>query len=108
MSEQDKLTPLDVLKRDGWSKGWSGAAGSRCIVNACDQVAVVWASEASVTGDWSEPPYWLERVFRVVAEQFPDRLIEDADEGVALGYFNDHPETSFADIELVLEKAAAA
>lgn len=38
----------------------------------------------------------------VACEQFPERFL-----GVSITRFNDHPDTTWADVELVLEKAIA-
>lgn len=52
-------------------------------------------------------PY-MKLLARIIREQFPERVICDADAVVKqVIYFNDHPGTRFTDVRLVLEKAAA-
>lgn len=41
-------------------------------------------------------------LYRVIKEQYPGRVFP-----VTISFFNDHPDTTFADIRLVLEKAVA-
>lgn len=82
-------TPLEVLRRDGWYKGGlQDARGARCINGA---LMVAPSSILHISG--------------VILEQFPDRVKLYANGSPSIAFFNDHPDTTFADVELVLEKA---
>lgn len=97
---------LRLLRHVGWTKGISRAPdGRRCLIGAdmssCDNL-----------------------LMGVVREQFPDRIHYDPSRSTkalgvfqkpdapisyeygALANFNNHPDTVFSDIELVLEKTA--
>lgn len=92
MSEQDKLTPLDVLKRGGWIKGELKSSQGRCLLGACIGTNKFMS--------------WGEACDEVAAEQFPDRIEAAADGLRPAAAVNDHPATTFADIELIVAKAA--
>ncbi len=51
-----------------------------------------------------------ETLASVIREQFADRLPQNAlnDAGMTIVRFNDHPDTTFADVERVFEKAEVA
>lgn len=86
------LTPLDVLRRDGWCKQiWRDEQGRHCLMGAFLEV-------------YGENNTWVgySEVQDVVREQFPDR---GGLAGACEILFNNHPDTTFADVELVLEKA---
>lgn len=82
---------LDRLREKGWQKGDFGPSeGPNCIYGAITAVEVNFhAVDASVV--------------KIVGEQFSDRTLLKEHKGVA---FNDHPDTTFTDVERVLEKAA--
>jgi hypothetical protein len=56
---------------------------------------------------------WREVLTEVIAEQFPDRLSRTYDDMywdgnrplLTISRFNDHPDTTFVDVEAVVEKA---
>lgn len=80
---------LDRLREKGWMKGrFGGGDGPNCLLGA---KIVVSPNEG-----YSE----LELTIR---EHYPDRRLSCR--GIVSG-FNDHPATTFADVERVLEKAA--
>lgn len=94
----ERLTPLDVLRRDGWCKGsFHDMTGAYCIRGAGHQCRIT-----------SGHPYLL-AVGEVAREQFPERipadLATDRFTSNDVVRFNDHPDTTFADVEAVLEKA---
>jgi hypothetical protein len=110
---------LDVLSDESkWAKG----ALSRQVLTGGGDVQVsmclMGAYGLVVHGDaWyymrnlGEGEY-LACLARIMTEQFPGRFPEpyqwnNAEPGTVITVFNDHPETTFPDIRLVLEKAAA-
>jgi len=93
-NNQDAVTPLEILRRDGWCKGTVlNDSGERCLIGALklSPFAHPWDSRIILIVD------------EVVREQFPDRI--GGYKGRHIADFNDHPDTTFADVELVLEKA---
>lgn len=95
----DNLTPLDVLRRDGWCKDiWRNEKGEHCLMGAF--IAAYNNDQMETWNDAEWPGYDI--VQDVVREQFPERG------GLGLSseiLFNNHPDTTFADVEMVLEKA---
>lgn len=90
MTEQEKLTPLDVMRQFGrCRKGARGADGSVCVI------AAVVKSDLLT---WEQQGDYLGLIDRVIDEQFGNRG------GCAVG-FNEHPLTTDADVELVMDKA---
>lgn len=88
----DAVTPLEILRRDGWIKGQGADRQERkCLVGA---VAVA-LTDSDV--EWRR---YLDVVNEVTHEQYPERCAYGGTWG-----FNDHRDTTFADVELVLEKA---
>lgn len=86
---------LDVLRLRGWSKGESfGPNGQRCVGAACE-----------IPGGMSEP---VTLIARIINEHYADRTVEHIcnTSMATIVSFNDHPDTTFADVERVLEKAA--
>lgn len=80
---------LDRLREKGWCKGgFDGPDGSHCIVGAF-RGFLSMARLQSLEG--------------ILREQYPDRI---AGRLCPIPNFNDHPDTTFADVERVLEKAA--
>ena len=84
-----------------WQKyGLTGIYGRVCLVQALGE-----ASRGSGVTLYKG----LKAVIDVVAEQYPDRGLDRNDHprlGVSIPAFNDHPDTTWADIEAVLDKAA--
>jgi hypothetical protein len=79
---------LNLLRTCGWTKGnFYALDGSYCVLGALSCVAVT-----------SEEVRVLQAVIK---EQFPDRGIHPG-----ISFFNDAPETTFAEVEMVLEKAS--
>lgn len=88
----DNLTPLDVLRRDGWCKdSLHDDKGQHCMLGAFGvaygRIDAEWLAAFSACND-------------IIGEQFPERS-----EFPCVVFFNDHPATTFADVEMVLEKA---
>ena len=85
------------------------AARTFCLVGAYGQLT----RKNPFNADYSGARFtYLHRVLRVIREQFPDRLdtsMEDYDDifdvGDLIVSFNDHPDTVFGDVRLVMEKA---
>lgn len=84
MSDTKLWEALELLRRDGWYKG-PAMGKAKCTAVACYM--------AGAQRDFAV-------VRAVVMEQFPDRG------NGSIVDFNDHPDTTFEDIELVLTKAA--
>ena len=82
---------LARLRRHGWCQhAYQDNQGRMCLLGAMGESFV------------NCPP--AEQVIEDIArEQFPARMPAGAD----FVNFNDHPDTTFADVELVLEKAIA-
>ena len=86
---------LDRLREKGWHKGSFGhESGPNCIVGAG---LLSEAITADATGYWGSSPV-VHLLVGVIAEHY------NQTGGVA--HFNDHPDTTFEDVERVLEKAA--
>ena len=119
----------DTLKRfaggSRWIKGrFAGGDGAACLLGGLSSAA---GGRMHVWGFSLLAPVWPEPAVKVlqviageIAEQFPDR-VHVCREGcpatswwnaplcpVVFVDFNDHPDTTWEDVELVLEKAAAS
>lgn len=82
---------LDRLRSHGWCKqDFGDAEGPNCIAGAAHEV------EAE--------DYFQHTLVWVIDEQYPGRM--EAGPHSNVPNFNDHPDTTFADVERVLEKAA--
>lgn len=82
---------LDLLRRDGWCKGkQEDERGRHCIVGA-----------AHCVGAYQEDFIALDAV---AEQQYLDRVGSGL--LVPAAALNDHPDTTFEDIERVMEKAA--
>jgi hypothetical protein len=90
---------LATLDREGWDQG-GDSNGPPCLVQSgwrqlngfSDYRAFVDSSESVLLMD-------------VIYEQFPDRLFRGPTARTACCKFNDHPDTTEADIRAVIEKA---
>ena len=82
---------LDRLREKGWCKDQYGdlATGPNCIAGAA------LAEGVFEHGYWGENPTAIQ-LEAVIREQY----------GMVIPAFNDHPDTTFSDVERVLEKAA--
>lgn len=81
----------------GWTKGTlDNGSGSYCLVGACYEIEAFY-NGAFTTFDVVVP------IEAVVLEQYPDRV-----RGMMAPVvnFNDHPDTTWADVDRVLDKAA--
>ena len=82
---------LDRLREKGWQKGGYGpAAGPNCIAGAAMYV---------------EQTCPFDILDKLVGEQYPERAKHQISLGIT-AFFNDHSDTTFTDVERVLEKAA--
>lgn len=93
------MEPKDVLERlqtHGWHKNtYGGAEGPNCLLGAIKAVKAQaeGVEYSAVHGTWSNP---LTNIIQeVVVEQYSDDIAG----------FNDLPDTTFDDVERVLEKA---
>lgn len=94
---------LDLLKSSGWCKGnsvrYNGVTRKHeyCLLGAAQQLGFT----QRLTGIKLAP---------VVTEQFPERVESALRSNPAhvVVTFNDHPETTFEDVQMVLEKAIAS
>jgi len=94
-------TPLEVLRRRGWHKGWyTNGDGKVCMLGA-RQVAEGNGFGYLLDRDRD----WYTAVGEVIAEQFPERAVRKSEGLTSVAMFNDHPATTFEDVEAVLEKA---
>ena len=85
---------LDRLREKGWMKGSFGPThGPNCLVGASQNVPLPGIG-------WER---LCDRVDMVVKEQYPERRKGSL---ATVPNFNDHPDTTFSDVERVLEKAA--
>lgn len=92
------MTPLEILRRDGWCKDiWRNERGEHCLMGA---FIAAYNNDQVEEWDGTKWPMYDE-VIEVVREQFSDRAVRPAAE-IA---FNNHPDTTFADVAMVLEKA---
>ena len=81
---------LDRLREKGWIKGRLGTAGGpNCMAGA----GLFQGLKCKAL------------ILSIIREQYPDRSTFPEWE-VTIPSFNDHPDTTFADVERVLEKAA--
>jgi len=87
-----------------WCKGAFRKGDSRCLTGAI--------CFASVNRDADSAPMGFSAWFAVddvIREQYPDRgldLTQHTGLCVSIPAFNDHPDTTWADIDAVLDKAA--
>lgn len=85
---------LDRLREKGWRQNGSGREeGPNCIRGATQ---IMVGLKVLYDGP----------LLQVIATQYPDRTTTPLAGGVSIVEFNDHPDTTFADVERVLEKAA--
>jgi hypothetical protein len=89
------MNPLEEAKQSLTTKGWrkdgqEGPNGERCLIFHLPIKDGVW-----------------EAVHDVLLEQYPDRTHYSEVVGFGIVQFNDHPDTTREDVDLVLEKAAA-
>lgn len=101
VNEGAVLSPLDVLRRDGWCKRVAHAVDGRvCILGAMGRV---WPDA------WEDRRFkdFAETVRSVIEEQFPERFRANQQAGQKhpIAVFNDSSHTTVLDVELVLEKA---
>lgn len=83
---------LDRLREKGWHKGSLGSTlGPNCIYGAAVELRLTQG---------------IDGLIPVIRSQFPDRLVQMPDYHHPGPTFNDHPDTTFSDVERVLEKAA--
>jgi hypothetical protein len=100
----------DVLNTSGWCQGFTRkSTGEHCIMGA---VGVLENSLLQLLAGTSPSPVYEEFVAScasVIHEQYPDRIgnssVIPAVSAIVL--FNDHPDTTFDDVRVVLEKVAA-
>ncbi len=95
---------IDVLVRRGWTKdAFTDEAGRHCLQGALYEAHRLALPVENQPG--RPVPARLAEDLRLVNEvidaQYPDRF-----GGVGASRFNDHPETTLADVLRVLEKAA--
>lgn len=80
---------LSLLKTRGWvQQAASQIEGPNCLLGALAAYSIPYRHDTSA------------RWRRIIKEQYPERHYE------YVSSFNDDPRTTFADIRLVLEKAA--
>ena len=99
--QDDASKTLDLLRDRGWFRAMSGVPtagygnGNNCMLTAANQCGLMSLQLAIV---------------KVIREQYPDRSFGDcnAPSNMQIIYFNDHPDTTFADVERVFEKVIAS
>lgn len=89
---------LDRLREKGWRKGDYGPkSGPNCIVGGLLEITGMTIRESYL----SPEKVMLDSI---VTEQFWERAVRGR--MTHIPNFNDHPDTTFSDVEKVLEKAA--
>lgn len=89
---------LDRLREKGWHKGDYGfASGPNCLVGG-----LLFATGMNIQESCNSPE--SETLDKIVMEQYWGRAIRGS--MTHIPNFNDHPDTTFTDVERVLEKAA--
>jgi len=99
---------LDYLRENGWWKGnMFGPVNKVCILGAYKCVSQYSSYRIANQSLLKEE---LSELFDVVADNFYERATTDSNGGFDdrpwVPWFNDHKDTTFADVEFVLEKAA--
>lgn len=95
--EETLRAMLDGWTEDKWFQGDTrGPSGSLCLYGRFCQVS----RPATHYIDWR----FLDEV---VVQQWPDRVGDSVDSTGVTVLFNDHPDTTFADVVALVEKAAA-
>ena len=90
---------LDRLREKGWQKGGFGIAeGPNCIRGAAYEVNI---DQDLVFGGYLDD----KPIINIVKDQYP-HCIPVRPGREMISFFNDHPDTTFSDVERVLEKAA--
>jgi hypothetical protein len=99
---------LDILSgEEKWTQRqyycyeWNGKE-SRCLLGAYGQVT---HDDASYYSDRDARTVYARRLRDVISEQYSERTDGFSEPGVVIVQFNDHPDTTFEDIRIVLEKA---
>lgn len=94
---------LALLREGGWVQGAAAHGSRRCMLTGVSD-AVNGTTQTLANFDKVCVP-----VAKVILEQFPNRTQGQGMDrpGLVVVYFNDHPRTTFADVELVLEKVMA-
>lgn len=86
MAETKIGEALDLLRRDGWCQSPRLPSGERCIIIALKDAGLGGYNSVDRSA-----------IAEVLADQYGYHG--------AVGVWNDDPETTFADVELVMEKA---
>lgn len=98
--QDDARAALELLRREGWWKEDGSFSAHR---GGCLALAANWVNPDSEGLETA--------IADVIREQYPERArllqANPADVHVCVA-FNDHPDTTFADVEAVLEKVAAS
>ena len=90
---------LDRLREKGWHKGSYGTQfGPNCLVGGIKIINGLPTTLRMI----SHPQ--VELLSNIIYEQFRDRAVDGP--MTCVPNFNDHPDTTFPDVERVLEKAA--
>lgn len=91
---------LDHLRTNGWTQGkYERPSGACCILGA----------HIAVTGSQKLGSAVTNEIGKVFYEQFPERAMYTVAAGAEYACvpdLNDHPDTTFDDVEMVLEKAS--
>lgn len=108
---------LEILNAFGWIKGSARSHDGYCAIGAMTVAMGSW--RCGVNGPQKLPSPFnkeveyvkaAERVRGIIKEQFPDRCFGwPAIEFQPIRFvaaFNDHPDTTFDDVRMVLEKTA--
>ena len=85
---------LDRLREKGWIKGRYHMDESSCLLGAAMMERAVYWFSCGLTANNT-------LIVSIIESQYPDRI-----EFGVVPDFNDHPDTTFEDVEKVLEKAA--
>lgn len=95
-------TALDILRDKGWCKGeLTDQNGGHCAIGA-------------ILAQNEDEEKWTSTLAQIVMDQYPDRVDLGCAEGhgerwvnwETVASFNNHSDTTFADVERVFEKGA--
>ena len=95
---------LGLIRKHGWYRGDGhfGESGERiCLAMSLSRVAVSQGYR-DLTGEWAA---WDRELARAAAELYPERSNWRLSAQNAHIAFNDHPDTTFEDVERVVKEA---
>lgn len=105
MTDADILRQtLAALRENGWIKNYLCASNGVCI-NGAVNIATTGNAMRFISNGAGELKGVREIIYKIVKEQFPERAAKVHWRRMSPHEFNNHPDTTFEDMEMVLEKA---